>query len=159
MSTSHAMSGFTKVLIGLVGLFIVIALVIIAARLVWRWVTDDRVVEVEQSEVLERASVEKTIHIHETAEAFGVRVTPYDFQDDRCPPNAECIEGGGVLALVYISEGVGDSTERFILRDTITRDTVAVTFADVTPLPVPGTVNELTDYEFTFVFESYESTE
>ncbi len=156
MSTSHAMSGFTKVLIGLVGLFLVIALLVFGGRWLWRWITEDKVVEVEQSEVTEQVSqttVEKRIHIHESAEAFGVRVTPFNFLDDRCPLDSGCSESGAVLAHVNINGVGGKSTEHLALGDTTMRDSVAVTFAEVTPLPIPGRLNELTDYEFTFVFE------
>lgn len=93
-----------------------------------------------------------TAHVGETVTGLlGIRIEPLKvIEDSRCPVDVQCIQAGRVRLEAQIVDGMGTSTETFIVGTPITLEAASVTLVSVAPARYSQTNLKPSDYIFTF---------
>lgn len=95
-----------------------------------------------------------TLSIGQQIETLGISLRPMKLlEDSRCPLDVQCIQAGTVRVETQMIDGLGASTNVFVLNTPITAETRTITLTGVTPVPNSKETPSESDYRFTFHIE------
>jgi hypothetical protein len=93
-----------------------------------------------------------TLHLNETGESNGIKITPRAIlEDSRCPSDVQCIQAGTVRITATLTSGLGTGTQEFKLGQPITTEAETVVLQEVRPIKVSTIEVKPSDYVFVFL--------
>jgi hypothetical protein len=149
-----------KIILWIIGVFLVIVIIGIIVRVVFYFPSFDLVEDQSDTDTIITKIEEDTLEttysarLNERIHMRGITITPRTLlEDSRCPVGVECIQAGTVRLKVELTNEVRNDTLIFSLGETITTEVGGITLVEVEPDPVATDAVDPSTYTFLFRIE------